>query len=47
LHHNLHRVHHERPDLPWRDVANHFAEADTEGNYLLAAIRQFSGPSRT
>ena len=47
LHHNLHRVHHERPDLPWRDVSNHFGETDTEGNYLLAAIRQFSGPSRT
>jgi fatty acid desaturase len=47
LHHNLHRVHHERPDLPWREVPAYFGKADTEGNYLLAAVRQFSGPSRT
>ena len=47
LHHNLHRVHHERPDLPWRDVPAHFGETRTDGSYLLAAIRQFSGPSRT
>ena len=47
LHHNLHRVHHERPDLPWRAVPAHLGEAPTDGSYLLAAIRQFSGPSRT
>lgn len=47
LHHNLHRVHHERPDLPWRDVPAYFGEGHTEGNYLLTAIRQFSGPCRT
>lgn len=47
LHHNLHRVHHERPDLVWRNVPAYFGEGRTEGNYLLAAIRQFSGPSRT
>ena len=47
LHHNLHRVHHERPDLPWRVVPAHFREASTEESYFLAAIRQFSGPSRT
>jgi len=47
LHHNLHRVHHLRPELPWRTVPVYFREGDTEGNYLLAAIRQFSGPSTT
>lgn len=47
LHHNLHRVHHERPDLPWRDVPAYFGEGHTEGNYLLTAIRQFTGLSRT
>ena len=46
LHQNLHRVHHERPNLPWRAVPAYFEEAHTEGNYLVAAIRQFSGPSR-
>jgi len=46
LHHNLHRLHHEHPDLPWRDVPAHCGEADTEDNYLLAAIRQFSGPTK-
>ena len=47
LHHNLHRVHHERPDLPWRAVPAHFGVASTDGNYVLAAIRQFAGPTRT
>ena len=47
LNHNLHRVHHERPDLPWRAVSAHFGKTRTDGSYLLAAIRQFSGPSRT
>ena len=46
LHHNLHRVHHERPDLPWRAVPEHFGAAATGGNYLRAAIRQFAGPTR-
>jgi fatty acid desaturase len=45
LHHNLHRVHHEHPNLPWRDVPANLAQAGKEGNYLLAAIRQFSGPT--
>lgn len=46
LHHNLHRVHHEHPDLPWRVVPAHFGNSRTDGSYLLAAIRQFSGPSK-
>lgn len=46
LHHNLHRVHHERPYLPWRAVPEHFGAAATDGNYLCAAIRQFAGPTR-
>ena len=47
LHHNLHRVHHEHPDLPWRAVPAHFVGSSTDGNYCLAAVRQFAGPTRT
>jgi len=46
LNHNLHRLHHERPNLPWRSLAAHLAQAPADGNYFLAALRQFSGPTR-
>jgi fatty acid desaturase len=47
LNHNLHRLHHERPNLPWRALPAHNTRAPADGNYFLAAIRQFSGPTRT
>ncbi len=47
LNHNLHRIHHEQPSLPWRVLPRHLGNAASDGNYLLAAIRQFSGPTRT
>jgi fatty acid desaturase len=47
LNHNLHRLHHERPNLPWRALSAHVAQARTDGNYFVAALRQFSGPTRT
>jgi fatty acid desaturase len=46
LNHNLHRLHHERPNLPWRSLAAHLAQPPADGNYFLAALRQFSGPTR-
>lgn len=47
LNHNLHRLHHERPQLPWRALNAHLTQPPADGNYFLAAIRQFSGPTRT
>lgn len=47
LNHNLHRLHHERPHLPWRALPAYSTQAPTNGNYFVAAIRQFSGPTRT
>jgi fatty acid desaturase len=47
LNHNLHRLHHERPNLPWRALPAHLVQAPADGNYFLAAIRQFSGPTHT
>ncbi len=47
LNHNLHRLHHERPHLPWRALPAHLLQAPADGNYLVAAVRQFSGPTRT
>jgi fatty acid desaturase len=47
LNHNLHRIHHEQPNLSWRVLPAHLADRATHGNYLLAAIRQFSGPTNT
>jgi fatty acid desaturase len=47
LNHNLHRLHHERPHLPWRALPVHLTQAPTDGNYFLAALRQFSGPTKT
>jgi fatty acid desaturase len=46
LNHNLHRVHHEQPQLSWRALPAHLGPAATDGNYLLAALRQFAGPTR-
>lgn len=46
LNHNLHRAHHERPNLPWRTLPTVLNEAPADGNYFLAAIHQFSGPIR-
>lgn len=47
LNHNLHRIHHERPNLPWRVLPGYLGNAASDGSYLLAAMRQFSGPTRT
>ncbi len=47
LNHNLHRLHHERPNLPWQALPAHMTRPPADGNYFLAAIRQFSGPTRT
>jgi len=47
LNHNLHRAHHERPHLPWRALPAELTQAPTDGNYFVAALRQFSGPTRT
>ncbi|HEY6923728.1 MAG TPA: fatty acid desaturase [Steroidobacteraceae bacterium] len=47
LNHNLHRIHHERPHLPWRALAAHLPQTPMDGDYFAAAIRQFSGPTRT
>jgi len=47
LNHNLHRLHHERPDLPWRMLPTYLGQGVTHGRYVLAAIRQFSGPTRS
>ncbi len=47
LNHNLHRAHHQRPNLSWRALPAHVGSAPGDGSYLLAAIRQFSGPVRT
>jgi fatty acid desaturase len=44
LNHNLHRMHHERPNLPWRALPAQMKAAPSDGHYVLAAIRQFSGP---
>jgi fatty acid desaturase len=46
LNHNLHRLHHERPHLPWRALPAHLTQPPTDGNYFLAALRQFSGPTK-
>jgi fatty acid desaturase len=43
LNHNLHRVHHERPDVPWRAVPSCFSGA-MDGGYMQAALSQFRGP---
>ena len=47
LNHNLHRLHHERPHLPWRALTAHLTQPPTDGSYFLAALRQFSGPTKT
>ncbi len=47
LNHNLHRLHHERPHLPWLALPAYLTQAPTDGNYFAAALRQFSGPTRT
>jgi fatty acid desaturase len=47
LNHNFHRLHHERPDLPWQLLPGYLGTGVTHGNYLLAILRQFSGPTRT
>lgn len=47
LNHNLHRLHHQRPHLPWRALPAHLTRPQNDGNYFLAAVRQFSGPTRT
>jgi fatty acid desaturase len=47
LNHNLHRMHHERPNLPWRALPAKMKKAPSDGPYVLAAIRQFSGPIKT
>ncbi len=40
LNHNLHRAHHERPQIPWRGL-----KADVfEGSYVIAGLRQLRGP---
>jgi len=47
LNHNLHRLHHERPNLPWRALPAQLTQPPTDGDYFLAGLRQFSGPTRT
>jgi fatty acid desaturase len=47
LNHNLHRLHHERRNLPWQLLPAYLGNGTTHGNYLFAAIRQFSGPTQT
>jgi fatty acid desaturase len=47
LNHNFHRLHHERPDLPWQALPGYLGKGATHGNYLLAVLRQFSGPTRS
>jgi fatty acid desaturase len=47
LSHNLHRLHHERPNLPWQALAAHAGHIAIDGSYLRAALRQFSGPTTT
>jgi len=44
LNHNLHRAHHERPEIPWRALTTYFAERPV-GNYFLAGLKQFRGPT--
>jgi len=46
LHFNLHGIHHKNPSIPWAGLGEAFRrEAGAfEGNYFLAALRQFSGP---
>jgi fatty acid desaturase len=46
LHFNLHGIHHRNPAIPWSCLIEAFRrEAGAfEGNYFLAALRQFSGP---
>jgi fatty acid desaturase len=46
LNHHLHRAHHESPNLPWRALTGRADTSSVDGSYLLAAIRQFSGPIR-
>jgi fatty acid desaturase len=43
LNHNLHRVHHERPDIPWCAIPAVFS-GNTDGGYINAALIQFRGP---
>ncbi len=43
LNHNLHRVHHERPDIPWRAIPAAFS-GNPDGGYVHAALTQFRGP---
>jgi fatty acid desaturase len=47
LNHNLHRLHHERPNLPWHALSACQVQPPADGNYFLAAVRQFSGPTET
>jgi fatty acid desaturase len=49
LHHNLHRTHHLRPDLPWTALPLALAEsrAPFDADYVTALLRQLHGPSRT
>jgi fatty acid desaturase len=47
LNHNLHRLHHQRPNLPWRALSTLATSSPLDGNYLSAALRQFSGPAAT
>ncbi len=43
---NYHGVHHHAPQLSWRELPGAFArsQAQTEGNWLSAVLRQFRGP---
>jgi fatty acid desaturase len=46
LHFNLHGIHHRNPAIPWAGLSEAFRyEAGAfEGNYFIAALRQFAGP---
>lgn len=47
LNHNLHRLHHQRPNLPWRALSAYRDTVRADDSYVRAALRQFSGPART
>ena len=44
LHHNLHRAHHEHPEIAWTEVRQSRSDAPLHGSYVRAALRQFMGP---
>ncbi len=44
LNHHLHRLHHERPNLPWKSLSTDSGDARPDGSYIIAALRQFAGP---